>query len=136
MRSNRSLQPVATLLSFDTDGITIPPAFDLSKFPKLRDVKLYDGSAKIGWIIATLQSVTPKSLQRIVVHAYVAPSDEFGEMGREWRDLDCLLSRLWTSYSVLLGVDHESRLEGGVLQRLFPELTDRGAVYDCWESFG
>lgn len=129
MRSHQSLRLVTTLLSFGIDETPLPPAFDLSEYPKLKDVEFHGGSVSIRWIIATLQSGKPKSLQRIVVHVYGISSDEAGEMGHEWQDLDRLLLRLWTSHSILPKVTCASRLEGSIAQRLLPELANRGVVY-------
>lgn len=111
-------------------GTPVPPAFDLSVYPKLKAVEFHGGSVSIGWIITTLQSGKPKSLQRVVVHVYGISSYEAGEMGHEWRDLDHLLSRLWTSHSILPKVTCGSRLEREVARRLLPELANRGVVYD------
>ena len=81
---------------------TSPPAFDLSKFPKLRDIEFDPEDVSIRWIIETLQAAKPISLEQITIHTYEVPSD-MEEMAQEWRDLDRLLSQLWTSDSMDTG---------------------------------
>ena len=54
-------------------------------------------------------------------------SYDMEKMAREWHDLDHLLAGLWTSHSILPVVDCVSCVEN-FPQRMFPELTDRGAV--------
>ena len=131
MRSHQSPWSVTTLLSFDTVETPIPPAFDLSKYPKLQDVEICNESVSIGWILATLKSVKPKTpLRRVVVHAYRVPSDDMRETAREWRELDRLLFRLWALGSILPKVTCGTPLEGKVGRRLLPNLASRGAVYD------
>ena len=42
----------------DEDRDTVPPAFDLSKTPKLKDIEFHSGSISIKWIIETLPAAT------------------------------------------------------------------------------
>ena len=111
----------------DENRHTIPPPFDLSKTPKLKDIEFHSGSISIKWIIETLQAAKPGILQRIVIQVHNLPFDEVGEPAQEWRDLDRLLFRLWASHSFLPKVTCQGHL-GSLVQCLFPKLTSIGAV--------
>ena len=114
-----------------TDRSAVPPAFDLSKYSKLQDLQFHTGSASIRWIIMTLEAAKPGNLQRITIYAHKMPSDETGEEAQEWRDLDCLLSTLWTLHSISPAVTCNYDLKARA-RRLLPELINDGVVSYSW----
>lgn len=107
---------------------TTPP-FDLSKHSKLKDIEFHVGCSSIKWIIMTLQASKPESLQRISIRGYCISTERLGEIRREWRDLDRLLSRLWTLHSIVPEVTCV-RCSKDLVRRLLPELSGRGVVCD------
>ena len=114
-----------------TDDSAVLPAFDLSKYSKLQDLRFHTGSASIRWIIMTLEAAKPESLQRIAIYVHKMPSDETGEEAQEWRDLDRLLSTLWTLHSIAPAVTCRHDLKA-LARHLLPELTNDGVVSYSW----
>ena len=109
------------------------PLLDLSKVTQLEDLSFRCEGPNVRWVITALQTVQSKNLQRITVHPDVAFMYSVGEAAhREWRDLDRLLVRLWTSRSIhLVFAARKGYPSGGLGDRtpgLLPELMQRGAA--------
>ena len=106
------------------DRFRVPHPLDLSKAPKLKDVEFVAGYTGIQWITTTLQATIPKPLRQISIYSY-GTRFVAGETGREWQDLDRILVKLWTSYSILPKIVCCDRLQM-FAPNLLPELTSRG----------
>ena len=101
---------------------------DLSKATKLTDLEfqLHTYTPTVQWITATLRTAKCPNLRRIRIFSCVVFDPIEGTTLEEWRELDRLLVRLWTSHSIrpeidlpnLRGVDGL----GDVAPSLFPEL--------------
>jgi hypothetical protein len=76
-----------------------PPPFDFSKATKLNDLEFKCITPDVQWITKTL--LTTKNLRKIRIQSHIVFADPIAETVRqEWRDLDRLLARLWTSHSI------------------------------------
>ena len=123
------------------DDAGLPP---LSKAIKIRDVTLHSGSASVDWVVAALQTATPKhrGLQQITIRiAYEATMPFLGSNVREnmedhayeqWLDLDRLLIQLLELFlirpkveCVAVKVTQEMR---DALEWLLPEMAKRGGI--------
>jgi hypothetical protein len=107
------------------------PLLDLSKVTQLEDLSFRCEGPNVRWIVMALQTVQSKNLQRITVHPPTVCS--IGEAARqEWRDLDRLLVRFWTSRPIHLAfAARKGYPSGGLGDRapgLLPELMRRGAA--------
>ena len=116
----------------DAHGAPFP--FDLSKATKLTDLEfqLYTYTPTVQWITATLRTAKCPNLRRIRISSSMAfdPTEERTQ--EEWRELDCLLVRLWTSHSIRPEIDLPNRRGGGdlggVAPGFLPELMAVGAL--------
>ena len=89
--------------------------------------------SNIHWIVAALQTVQPKNLQKITIHSCTPPRGNPGETDhRDWEDLDRLLVQFWTSHSVcswlVYSPNSGERDTRDRVPSLLPELTRRGLV--------
>ena len=110
------------------------PSFDLFKATKLKDVKFQLRESKVKWVTTALQTIGSKNLQQITINfinhlrfIFPGPIDETTRL--EWKDLDHLLLRLWTTHSIrpVFGYNQEGGTGSGVLgPKLMPELASRG----------
>ena len=81
-----------------------------------------------------LQTVGSENLRQITIYPYTKTSDHpIEEAARQdWRDLDLLLVRLWTSRSIrprlMYGPDAGGKEAGDYAPSLLPELTRRGVI--------
>ena len=119
-------------MDVDTSGIV---SLDLSKTTKLKHVKFLHTSVKstVRWITTTLRTVESKTLQSITICPGSKIPETVGEaIHQEWKDLDRLLARFWTSHSIRPQVVYVVGKEGkdfrGTAPSLLPELTRRGLV--------
>ena len=110
------------------------PSLDLSRATKLKDVE-FNYCRNIQWITTTIKTIESKNFQQITISYGNTPiSFKIKEaVLQEWQDLDHLLVRLWTSRLIRPKIVYR-REEGGedeasgLVQRLLPELTRRGAI--------
>ena len=107
----------------------MPTPIDLSKARKLEKVKfrLDVNTPNIEWITTTLHTTKSPKLQHIAIHFYIrwVPTEE--RIREEWRDLDCLLARLWTSHSIRPEIKFLHWNLGNVGPILLPGLATMGA---------
>ena len=84
----------------------------------------------VQWIVATLQSVNTKHLQKITIFSSVPLQQVREEDRREWQSLDHLLVQLWVSRSIIPKIKYTKAPEwmggGEAAPNLFPELVNRG----------
>ena len=133
----RSLELVNTLTRFIDPGAPgVPPQLDLSKARRLKDIEFRFESPNVQWIVATLQTARLKHLRQIVIFSS-ATTSAIEEMDRrEWQDLDNLLVRLWTSYSVTPAIKYQRGMDLGELaSSLLPELTEKGIICEVGEDW-
>ena len=114
----------------------IPPSINLSEATELKDVEFRLREPNIGWINATLQTARSKNLQQITIHFFsplphIFPGPINETTRWEWQDLDHLLVRLWTTFSIRLVFVYTQKKEGGTgsgvpVPKLLPELASRG----------
>ena len=113
---------------------TAPLPLDLSGATKLEGLEFECSDPDVPWVITTLETVEAKSLREITIHALIHPRDPTETVLRGWRDLDCLLVKLWTSRSVRPRIIPATYTEEGwtcpseLAARLLPELASRGAI--------
>ena len=104
-----------------------PPPIDFSKATKLQDLEIKLHAPSVQWIIDTL--LTIENLRRISIRSQHPFADPVVvAVHQEWRDLDRLLVRLWTSYSIRPEI---SLMNWGtyIVRILLPELATMG-VFD------
>ena len=115
----------------------MPPAIDLTKATKLKDLEFRCDEPNVLWITSTLRTAKSKNLRRITIHPHITFINPIGETDRQgWRELDCFLVQSWTSHSIRPIVKFTrmgSYDPGKVLSGLLPGLTSRGFV-DVVES--
>ena len=80
---------------------TAPSPFDFSRATKLERLRFWWGNSDVRWITTTFETAKSESLREIIIHAVIYFRDPSERVRREWKDLDCLLVKLWTSRSVL-----------------------------------
>ena len=93
------------------------------------------GEPRVGLITRALRTVESKQLHHMSLQLppHIPIRDTIWEGARqEWLDLDCLLTKFWTSHSLRLKVTDRLRKEGkdvrDYVAGLFPELTKKGAL--------
>ena len=91
---------------------SVSSPIDLSKATKLEEAAFWCHSARIGWVVLTLKTITPghRNFRLISIRLpsmlrRIIPSDaplriEAGSHGVEWSDLDLLLVQFWESHSI------------------------------------
>jgi len=107
------------------------PSLDLSKATKLEHLKFRGECLSVQWIATTLQTIHSKNVQSITI--YPRPDRAIGEaVRREWKNLDRMLVRFWTSHSIRPQVMYVAGIGGDDLRdcipSLLPELTMRGLI--------
>ena len=119
-----------------------PASIDLSKATQLKDVAFQPASWNVQWVIAALQTITPRhrNLQHITIKVsyYLTLVRYFKNIRQgigeancgQWLDLDRLLVQLWESHSVRPNVlcDGASRAMGDCVKSLLPEGRKRGIL--------
>ena len=111
------------------------PSLDLSKATKLKEV-VFNYYRNIQWITTAIKTIESKNLQQIAIFSYASTPISFQikeAVRQEWQDLDHQLVQLWTSHSIRPKIMYRRGQGGadearGLVQRLLPELTRRGAV--------
>jgi len=115
-----------------------PLLLDLSIAAKLKYLGFLRKGSSVRWISTTLQTVKSKSFQRISIFQF-DPITVEESVCQEWRDLDRLLVRFWTSHSIRPQVVYIAWPGQKDLKdhapSLLPELTRRGLV-DLVEAIG
>lgn len=111
----------------------LPPPFDLSECPKLKDVKFMVGSVGITWVITTLQTVRPDNFRQVTVYSYGLSSDPTEEEVQEWHDLDRLLAGLESVHSIVPRIASSDNLKR-LAPRLLPGITSGGIVCEAWDK--
>ena len=105
---------------------------DLSKATKLKDLHFWWRGLNVRWIIAALQTIESKKLERITVYPLLVKSEIEDVVHRDWEDLDRLLAQFSTPHSIRARVMYKLADEGAVMKdrvpSLLPELSRRGLV--------
>ena len=111
------------------DSSGIPPPLDLSHAAKLKSVELRFESLSVQWIVAMLQTAKTICFRRVTIFIGVC-FDVVEEVDRrEWRDLDHLLVRLWTSHSIVPKLSYVVTKEiRSLVPTLLPALVNSGLV--------
>ena len=113
---------------------TAPPPFDLSRATKLEPLRFWWGNPDVRRITTTFETAKSESLREIIIHAVIDFRDSSERVRREWKDLDCLLVKLWTSRSVLpkilpvTCVGDVWEFPDELIVSLLPQLANRGAI--------
>lgn len=107
-----------------------PPPLDLSGVTRLKSVEFRFGNPRVQWIATSLQTARPETLREITIFSYATFNVIQQAEHIEWQELDHLLVRLWTTYSILPKIRYERKGEGSDLaafaSRLLPGLTKAG----------
>ena len=85
---------------------TVSFLIDLSKVTKLKDVEFALQWWDVQWVTSTLRTAKPETLRNITVSVPAIFTEEISEaVQQEWRELNGLLTQLWTSHSVRSEID-------------------------------
>jgi hypothetical protein len=128
------------------------PPLNLSTATKLKDLSFQCRRSDIQRVTMALQSVQSENLQQIIIYPLAVSADlelfnihPYGTPGnpvketvlQEWRDLERVLVRFWTSHSIRSKILYKAgkgqKDWEALVPRLLPELTRRG-LFDLVEK--
>ena len=89
----------------------MPPAIDLSKVTKLKDLEFRCDEPNVLWITSTLRTTKSKNLRRITIRSRITLINTIGGTDRqEWRELDCRIVGLTFSSSYVQILKEDGKL--------------------------